>query len=303
MIGDLPGLVHPLSEREFLTRLRERTLTLIRGAGRARYETLLDWQVLNHLLGSSIFPAARLRVVRESIPIPAGFYIREGAIDPLALSRLMDQGVSLIFNGLEDYLPALRTLCRHISMTTAEQITAGAIVTSGSGGAIERHYDSEDLVILQIAGTKRWHIYGSPVSNPVKGMPAVPFPGGAPIFDDVLHAGDFLFLPAGYWHHCENGPGRSLHCGIFFDPPSGRHLVTALAREWLSDETCRRPLTRHDTAASLAAHEEDLKATLVEKIQKWSLESFIAEYRSHRPAAELRLEGDAEPVPVAAHAE
>jgi bifunctional lysine-specific demethylase and histidyl-hydroxylase NO66 len=302
MIGDLPSLVQPLSEVEFLTMLRQRRLSLVRGAGLQRYEALLGWRTLNQLLDSATYPAARLRVVRESIPIPASFYIRDGAIDPVALSRLMDQGVSLIFNGLENYVPALSTLCRQLATATAEQITAGAIVTSGSGGAIERHYDSEDLVILQIAGTKRWHIYGSPVSNPVKGMPAVPFPGGAPIFDEVLTAGDFLFLPAGYWHHCENGPGRSLHCGIFFDPPNGRHLVTGLAKTWLSDDACRRPLTRHDSASSLGSHEEALKAKLIEKIQEWSLASFIAEYRSQRSSAEVRLEGDSEPVPVAAHA-
>lgn len=294
MITDLPALVHPLGEAEFLAILRERRLSLVRGDGSHRYEGLLDWQALNHLIEKSIYPAARLRVARESIPIPASFYIRDGRIDATALSRMMDQGVSLIFNDLDDYLPALRVLCRNIASRTAEQVSAGAIVTSGPGGAIERHYDSEDLVILQIAGTKRWYVYGPPVINPAKGMPSVRDPLGPLVLDEVLRPGDFLFLPAGYWHHCENGPGRSLHSGIFFDPPNGRHLITALAREWLSDEICRQPLTRHSSAQSLADHERALKTHLVARIQEWSLASFVAQRRSELSAAEISLEGTAE---------
>ena len=302
MIVDLPSLVDPLTEAEFLTRLQQRRLTLIRGAGPERYEALLGWQTLNHLIGSSVYPLDQLRIVRESIPVPPSFYVRDGRIDPAALSRLMDQGVSLVFNRVDDYVPAVRRLCRNIAIRTGEQISAGAIVTSGSGGALERHFDYEDIVILQIAGTKRWQVYDPPVLHPARGMPETKAPRGAAVLTEVLQPGDLLFLPAGHWHHCENGPERSLHAGIFFDPPSGRHLVTALAREWLSDDIFRRPLTRHGSADALAAHEIALKAHLVDKVRQLSIAAFLAERASHLPG-EISLEGADEPAPVGARQE
>jgi len=152
------------------------------------------------------------------------------------------------------------------------------------GGALECHYDDPDLVILQVAGTKRWQVFGPSV---VAGRP----PQGPPVFDRVLQPGDVLFLPAEQWHHCENGPHRSLHVSILFFPPNGRHLMTTRASQLLSDEIFRRPLTRNDSPEKLAAHEAALKVHLVEAIQAMSLANFLTERAASRPIDDIHLEG------------
>jgi ribosomal protein L16 Arg81 hydroxylase len=291
MISDLQSLVDPLTEAEFLTLLRERKLTFLPGSGSHRFETLLNWEALNHLLDGATFPLQHLRVVRESTPIPTSLYIKQGCLVSAALSNLLDQGVSLIFNQLDKHVPVLRVLCKNIARGTSEQITAGAIVTSGRGGALECHYDPEDLIILQVAGTKRWQVFGPCVGYPLQDAAAARPPQGPAVFDHVLQPGDFLFLPAGQWHHCENGPHRSLHVGIFFDPPSGRHLMTPLASQLLSDEIFRRPLTRHSSPEAVAAHESALKAHLIDAIQAISLARFLTERAASRFIEGVHLEG------------
>jgi ribosomal protein L16 Arg81 hydroxylase len=94
-----------------------------------------------------------------------------------------------------------------------------AIVTTGSGRALSLHYDAKDLIIMQVEGSKRWRIYGPPVANPVIGMANETPPEGGPLFDTVLQPGDIAFMPAGYWHECDNGPDRSLHVLLLLDPP------------------------------------------------------------------------------------
>jgi ribosomal protein L16 Arg81 hydroxylase len=291
MISDLQSLVDPLTEAEFLTLLRERKLTLLPGSGSRRFETLLNWEMLNHLLDGATFPLQHLRVVRESTHIPTSLFIKQGRLVSAALSKLLDQGVSLIFNQLDKHVPALQVLCKNIARDTSEQITAGAIVTSGRGGALECHYDPEDLIILQIAGTKRWQVFGPSVVNPLQGAAAARRPELPPVFDHVLQPGDFLFLPAGQWHHCENGPHRSLHVGIFFDPPSGRDLITPLTSQLLSDEIFRRPLTRHSSPEAVAAHESALKTHLIDAIQALSLAHFLTERAASRFVDGVHLEG------------
>jgi len=81
-----------------------------------------------------------------------------------------------------------------IAEQTGEQVTAEAIVTSGKGSALPQHYKTEDICVLQIAGSKRWQLCGPAVVNPVKSMLDQPTPQSAPFFDEVLRAGDFLFL-------------------------------------------------------------------------------------------------------------
>jgi ribosomal protein L16 Arg81 hydroxylase len=264
----------------------------LRGGGSRRFETLLTWEALNHLLDSATLPLNELRVLRESVSVPANFYLKHDRVDPIALSNLLDQGVSLIFNLLDEHVPALRTLCKNLERETLESVKAAAIVTSGPGGALKCHYDDEDLVVLQIAGTKRWQVFNSPIVNPVRGVAKKAPPEGLkPAFDEVLEPGDFLFLPAGYWHHCENGPHRSLHVSIAFVPPNGRHLVRALLSQLSSDETFRRPLTRASSLEVLARHESALKARLVDTIRTMSLDCLLKERAALNPAEGIQLEG------------
>lgn len=291
MTPDLPSLVAPLTEAEFMTRLRERTLTFVPGSGRNRWETLLDWDTLDHLLEASRYPLERLRVLKESTPIPASFYTKDGQFDPAALAKLVDQGVSMILNRLDEYVPKLRQLCRDIAARTRERSSAEAVYTSGRGGALQLHFDPEDIAVLQVAGTKRWQIHGATINHPVKWTPEIPPPQGPPVFDKVLQPGDFLLLPAGHWHHCENGPERSLHLTILFIPPNGRHLMTSLATKWLADPTFRQPLTRHANAEELSAREAALKARLIEKIQALSLPDFLAEVEPAPPAKKISMKG------------
>jgi hypothetical protein len=283
VILDLQTLIDPVTEAQFFALLRERKLTFLPGASRNRFESLLTWETLNHLLNGKIYPLEQLRVLRESTYIPKIFYTKQGSLFSKGLFNLLSQGVSLIFNRLDQYVPALHILCNNISVRTSEQINATAIVTSGAGGALQCHCDYEDLLILQIAGTKRWRVFGT---SAVPGRP----PEGPAVFDRVLEPGNLLFLPARQWHHCENGPDRSLHVSILFEPPDARYLMATLAAQLLSDEIFRRPLTRHTSPEMLATHEAALKARLVDAIQNISLERFLAERASSRPIG-IHLEG------------
>src|SRR5215467_2801989 len=292
MISDLKSLVDPLGEAEFLALLRERKLKFLRGCNSRRFEKLVSWRVLNRLLDGTTLPLNALRVLRESVSIPTNFYLKQGRIDPAALSKLLEQGISLIFNQLDEHVPALQVLCKNLQRKTLEKVSAAAIMTSGRGGALKCHYDSEDLVILQVAGTKRWQVFDSPVVNPVPGVTKKAPPERLrPIFDQVLQPGDFLFLPAGHWHHCENGQHRSLHVCILFEPPSGRNLLQTLVSKLSLDETFKHPLTRHSSAERLVEHENALRARIIDAIQALSLERFLREHAALRTVEGIRLEG------------
>src|SRR5262245_47262975 len=180
----LQDLIAPLTKAEFLTHFRERTVAFVRTSEPHRFETLLDWDDLNHLVDSGVYPIEELRV-HESIPIPISFYINQGRLDRSAFSTLMDRGAGLVFDRLDKYVPRLCRLCNQIAKQTGEKVTADATVTGGKDSA-RQLVNTEDICVLQLAGSKRWALYGAPIGNPLDDMSIPRTPQSAPFFDEVL---------------------------------------------------------------------------------------------------------------------
>jgi hypothetical protein len=290
MISSLQDLVAPLSEAEFLTRLHNRRVSYLPGAGVRHFETLLGWDDLNHLIETGHYPFERLGVLRDSSSVVRTLHFKDGRIDPIAFCSVLDHGANLILYRLNEYLPRLCKLCRRIADKMGELVSAEAVVTTIKG-VLPTRFEKEDTCVLHIAGSKRWQLLGPPVINPVKSMPDQPAPQTAPVFDQVLHPGDLLFVPAGYWHRCENGPARSLHLSILFEPPYGRDVVDMLASQLVSDATFKQPLTRYADAGALAEHEAALKSRLINQVQQWSLASFLAERAARLQNGRIHIEG------------
>ena len=200
-----------------------------------------------------------------------------GKVDAAKLEQFLVAGFSVVIVHLDEHVPALAAVCDEIRTQMQEGAFVGAVITSGTGaGAFKIHYDPEDLVILQVEGTKRWQIFGPPVSNPVRRMPKQGPPNGTvPIFDEVLEPGDLLFVPGGNWHRCESGLSTSVHLGIFFLPPTGWHAANQLTQQLLADELFRMPLTRFEGTAGPKALEDEMKSRLIQKIGELKLNEFV----------------------------
>ena len=279
--SSLADLVSPLTEPEFLGLLRRRELVYRPGANGDRYAPLLGWPALRRMIEAGNYPNKRpddIRVTKESITAPADRWMTNGKVDAAKLDGFLANGFSIVVVHVDEHVPALGAVCEEIRSRTLEGAFVGAVVTSGTGaGAFQVHYDPEDLVILQVEGTKRWQIFGPPVSKPLRRMPKqAPPETTQPIFDEVLEPGDLLFVPGGNWHHCEGGLSTSVHLGIFFLPPAAWHAANEVFRPLLSEELFRTPLTRLDGASALEEVEAEVKTRLIEKIGELKLDEFIA---------------------------
>ena len=279
----LADLVSPLTEAEFMELLRRRALVYRPGANGDRYAPLLGWSALRRMIAAGDYPNKRpddIRVVKESVAAPAERWTTNGKIDLAKLDAFLAAGFSVVILHLDEHIPALAEVCNEIRTRTLEGSYVGAVVTSGTGsGAFRMHYDFEDLIILQVEGTKRWQIFGPPVAHPVRRMPKQPSPDGTePIFDEVLEAGDLLFVPGGNWHRCESGLSTSVHIGIFFLPPTGWHAVNQVTRQLLAEELFRTPLSRFENTEAFGAIEEEIKSRVIEKIGRLKLDAFVREW-------------------------
>jgi ribosomal protein L16 Arg81 hydroxylase len=277
----LAELVSPLTDAEFWDLLRRRELAYRPGSKCDRYAPLVGWAALRDILGSGnqSTDLEGIKVTKESAPVAPEHYKTNGKVDAAKLDAFVANGYSVVVLGIERQVPILAAVCNEIKTRMREGAMVGAIVTSGAGiGAFKVHFDPEDLLILQIEGTKRWQVFGPVVPNPLRAMPKQTLENPQPILDEVLEPGDLLFVPGGYWHHCESGLSTSVHIGVFFFPATGWHAINDVIRPLISDELFRTPLTRLDDEARLEAIEQEIKNRAIGAIKAMKLEDFVARW-------------------------
>jgi hypothetical protein len=298
----LADVVSPLGEEEFFALLRRREFDFRRGGKGDGYAPLLDWKRLRRMIAGVDYPtksSANIRVTRETVTIPPERWTTEGKVDPAKLDEFLAKGFSLVVvNVVDQHVPALAAVCEEITSRTHDQSFVGVVVTPGrAGGALGLHFDHEDVVIVQVEGTKRWQVYGSAVANPVSGAPKQVLPAPEQvIFDEVLAPGDLLFMPAGNWHHCECGPSTSVHLSIIIAPPTGWLALMNVVGSLLSEDLFRVPLTRLDGPPALEAVEAEIKRRLMEEIGALKLTDFIAEWKVRTELGHSPEQIDAMPV-------
>lgn len=212
-------LIAPLTPADIATLWRDRALKFQRRARENCAAALLDWNKLWSLIENGVIPLADCRITYARRGVPPSFYADDGKFNPQKLARLFEQGCSMIVVDLHQSVPAFSAILQEAGLQGIRLVEVGAIVTTGSIGALKTHYDLRDLIILQVEGSKRWRIYGPRVAKLTKPKLNDP-PQTPPILDTLLQPGDMLFMPGGFWHVCDNGPDRSLHLGLFVKPPA-----------------------------------------------------------------------------------
>jgi len=289
VVADAPSsleeLLSPVTVSDFLGLLRRRELTYWAGAKSDLFAPLVGWAALRRMLDAGAPPKKphKIRVTKESDSVLPAEWSTDGKTDVRKLDQLLAGGHSVVINSLEQHVPAFDSICQEIKALTQEGAMVGAIIASAGSagiGAFNIHYDPEDLVIVQVEGTKRWQVFGPPVTNPMRGMPKrTPPPESDPVFDEVLAPGDALFVPAGYWHHCQSGLSTSVHLGFFFLPPTAMHAVREVFQPLIEEEGLRKPLTRLDGESTIEETQAALKQRLIDKIGAMNLTDFVSRWR------------------------
>ncbi len=187
---------------------------------------LTQWERV--LLQGAVRPGA-LRVMLDGVALDLqklGVFGSGGRVQPQALERLTRQGASVVHNELHRLVPDLWDLAADAGRHFREQVSIGLIVSFGSRSAFKRHFDPEDLIIVQLEGSKDWRFYGEPVG----GSALLRAPGELPTEISAsltMHPGDLLYVPAGQAHDCTSH-GYSMHLGLMVKHLSPRAAIDEL---------------------------------------------------------------------------
>ena len=298
MIADFDALVHPATRAEFLAHFEAKTPFYIQATDPDRARYLLPSRRIDELITSGVMWPDRLRVMRDGRDLPEAFYTikeRMRPVNPVGLGQLMRQGASIVLKQLGTIVSEIGDLEQMLQRELQVDGWTNAYLSYAQGGALNRHYDDHDVLVVQVDGRKRWRLFGQTEVTPLR-PPADRDPRPDQVVDEhSLGPGDVLFVPRGVWHQAELQSAASVHLTIAMRGYTGVRLVETLAAKSEGDELFRRYAPRTGGAEAVDLWEQDLKARLHALIDELSLSEALAQWDTAiRPRPVLRLGSPAE---------
>jgi hypothetical protein len=127
-----------------------------------------------------------------------------------------EAGATIVLQALHVHWLPLAVFCRLLEDALGHAVQVNAYYTPRGSQGFAVHHDTHDVLVLQVAGEKRWLLYDPLLELPLKHQrhaPSLGEPGDA-TDDLVLRAGDTLYLPRGWLHEAETSTTDSLHLTI-----------------------------------------------------------------------------------------
>ncbi|MCA1630198.1 MAG: cupin domain-containing protein, partial [Acidobacteria bacterium] len=192
-------------------------------------------------------------------------------------SQLRD-GATLVLDAVEELHAPLTALAESLELAFRERVQINLYAGWRTSRGFDLHWDDHDVFILQVAGRKRWRVYGetrpSPVANDVEPAPK---PTRDPLWEDTLEDGDLLYIPRGWWHVAFPLDEPTLHLTVGVHKRTGLDLLRWLSENLRASETFRRDLPRDASPTEQAAHVERLREELSARFDSDTLIEFFRE--------------------------
>jgi len=197
--------------------------------------------------------------------LPTATFTRSGGVgagitdqvaDDKVLAQLCD-GATLVLQALHRSWPPLVRFGSALAAELGHPVQINAYVTPPQNQGFAAHYDTHDVFVLQVAGTKRWTIHRPVVDDPLpeqtwdKRRDQVSARASEkPLIDTLLAPGDALYLPRGYLHSAVAQGEVSVHLTVGVHPITGYDLARELLAVATDDRELRRslPLGGHPDA-------------------------------------------------------
>lgn len=184
--------------------------------------------------------ARAVRIAEDGAAVPAATFAN-GSVDQGTLWQRYSEGCSIVLNNIQKVDEGVKAVCDDLMFASGHEATANAYLTPANARVFPTHYDVHDVVVVQLHGSKRWHLYERPSC-----VPAFPNDKVAPDVDsellesgaaDILEleVGSALYVPRGTPHRVHAVDCASFHLTFGLRPVSHadvlRKAIDILERE------------------------------------------------------------------------
>jgi ribosomal protein L16 Arg81 hydroxylase len=217
--------IAPTTAEEFLAAYWERKPLHVERGEAGRFDDLLSAHDVERQMCEPGLRAPGFRLVKAGEKLDPRDYTKDlpwrpkpftGAADNLAVAREFMRGATVVLQGLHLTWTPLARYCRSLEAFLGHPVQANAYYTPARSQGLPVHHDTHDVLVLQVAGSKRWLVYDPVFELPLKHQRYKAEMGdpGPVVMDVVLRAGDTLYLPRGWLHEALTSDEDSLHLTV-----------------------------------------------------------------------------------------
>jgi len=225
----LAWLLQPLAVETFLDQIWGARHHHVERQCAGYFDSLFESSAVEELL--EFFrpePSAVLLVRGDEKKGTDTYRLPDGAVDLVRVRNDFADGYTIVLNGLQRYVHAIASLSHAIEVELNFETQVNAYVTPPKSQGFGPHHDDHDVLILQIQGSKTWHLYPDAAVPPHE-MPRrdAVVTAGLPVPTDLhLEVGDVLYVPRGYVHAAEANAEPSIHLTVGIYAPTVLTLIT-----------------------------------------------------------------------------
>lgn len=221
----------------------------------AGFDDLFSAAAVDDLVARRGLRTPFLRMAKQGAVLPASRFTAPAGVgaqigdqaDADKIYKELAGGATLVLQGLHRVWPPLREFTQTLVADLGHPVQVNAYITPPASQGFAPHYDTHDVFVLQIAGTKAWRVHESVVEHPTKPWEQHRAAVTAraqepPHLATTLQPGDSLYLPRGWLHAAESGTQTSVHLTVGIHPLTGLDVVDVLVQASGDDELLRRNL-------------------------------------------------------------
>jgi bifunctional lysine-specific demethylase and histidyl-hydroxylase NO66 len=228
--SSLGWLLAPLKVETFLTEIWGQSHYHVSRCSPDYFDTLFGGTAsVDQLLGLFRPDLSLVRLVRENDRKEPYHYRRsDGSLDVPAIGHDFADGYTIVLESIHRYVRAIASLLHAIEVELNFATQVNAYFTPPESQGFVPHYDEHDVLILQLQGSKIWHLYEGIDVAPRAALRHEPVAADElPSPTDVhLEVGDVLYLPGGHVHAAEATSEVSVHLTVGVLAPTLLLLLT-----------------------------------------------------------------------------
>jgi ribosomal protein L16 Arg81 hydroxylase len=190
----------------------------------AAFGDLFSLESVDRILSGTFPRRPAVRLVKGGAEIPSSTYVRTVSLgsewlhDVIDAGRVYDafhNGATIVVQGLQRYWEPIVRFARELELELTHPVQVNAYVSPPGERGLGVHYDTHDVFVLQVAGSKRWNVHERAVAFPLPHQRSKTVPvAEQSLIETELLPGQSLYIPRGFLHEAIATTEISVHLTI-----------------------------------------------------------------------------------------